>query len=157
VATARSGLGWLLAFLLVGAGIGWLYLVRHAASLDFGPHLSGALPLQQLAGDSSQPLGRMAVAWVPTGAAAGLVLAVLTRTRVAPRMLGLAVVSFVTLWVTTAASDAVAQNERLSAHLSTPLQRDGLWAAVLLMIIGSLLVETALPAARRAGGAAAAG
>ena len=142
---------------LVAGGIGWLYLVRHMALLGFGPRLGGALPLQQLAGEASQPLARMAVAWVPTGAAAGLVLAVLTRARVGPRLLGLAAISFITLYLTTAASDAVAQNERFSAHLGAPLQRDGLWAAVLLTLIGSLLVETALRGERQAGGAAAAG
>jgi hypothetical protein len=61
------------------------------------------------------------------------------------------------LFLSTAASDAVAQNERLLDHLGAPLARGGVWAAVLLMVTGSLLAEIALPAAPRASGAAAAG
>jgi hypothetical protein len=129
----------------VASGLGWLYLVRHAAALDFGPHIPGALPLEQLAGGAAQPLGRMAFAWLPTGAAAGLVLVLLTRTRTATRLLGLALMSFVVLYASTAASDALAQNERVSHHLGAPLARGGIWAAVLLLLIGSLLVETARP------------
>jgi hypothetical protein len=147
----------LLALLLVAGAVGWLYLIRHLAALDFGPHISGALPLQQLAGESSQPLGRLAVAWVPTGAAAGVLLALLTRMRASVRLLGLAALAFVVLLLSTAASDAVAQNERFGDHLWTPLQRGSVWAAVLLLLIGSLLAELALSAGPRARGAAASG
>lgn len=141
----------------MAGGVGWLYLLRHERALDFGPHIPGALPLEQLAGEASQPLGRMAVAWLPTGAAAGVVLMVLTRARVGARLLGLTLMSFVVLFLSTAASDAVAQNERLLDHLGAPLARGGVWAAVLLLVTGSLLAETMLGASRRASGAAAAG
>lgn len=143
--------------LLVAGGVGWLYLLRHERVLDLGPHIPGALPLEQLAGEASQPLARMAVAWLPTGAAAGVVLMVLTRSRASVRLLGLTLLSFVVLFLTTAASDAVAQNERLLDHLGAPLARGGVWAAVLLVITGSLLAEIALGASPRASGAAAAG
>jgi hypothetical protein len=99
----------------------------------------------------------MAVAWLPTGFAAGVVLMALTRARVGVRLFGLTLISFVVLFLSTAASDAVAQNERLLDHLGAPLARGGVWAAVLLMVTGSLLAEIALPAAPRASGAAAAG
>jgi hypothetical protein len=152
----RATFAWLLAFLLVAAGVGWLYLVRHLGALDLGPRIPGALPLEQLAGEAPQPLGRMVVAWVPTGAAAGVMLVLLTRLRAGARLLGLAVLSFATLLVSTAASDAVAQNERFVNHLTVPLERAGVWTAVLLFVIGSLLAELAAPAERRASEAPAA-
>lgn len=141
----------------MAGGVGWLYLLRHARVLDFGPHIPGALPLEQLAGEASQPLGRMAAAWLPTGAAAGVVLMMLTGARVGARLLGLTLVSFFVLFLSTSASDALAQNERLLDHLGAPLARGGVWAAVLLVVTGSLLAEVALGAAPRASGASAAG
>jgi hypothetical protein len=140
----------------VGAGIGWLYLLRHVAALDVGPRIPGSLPLEQLAGQNPQPLARLAVAWLPSGAAAGIVLLALTRMRTGTRLLGLSAISFVLLFLSTAASDAITQNERFADHLSAPLARGGVWAAVLLFLTGSLLAELAGPAARRASGAAAA-
>jgi hypothetical protein len=152
---ARATLAWVLALLLVAGGIGWLYLLRHVAALDFGPRIPGSLPLEQLAGQNPQPVGRVAAAWVPTGAAAGIVLLLLTRMRAGVRLLGLTVMAFVVIFLSTAASDAITQNERFVDHLSAPLARGGVWAAVLLLLTGSLVAELAAPAARRAAGAAA--
>src|SRR5262245_54470291 len=78
-----TGLGALIAGVVslaaVFAGVGVLYLIRGVSPLALGPEISGALPLQQLAGGESQPLLRLAVAWVPAGFVAALALASLTR------------------------------------------------------------------------------
>src|SRR4051794_5622523 len=65
LAFAAAVLGTIVAVVgAVVAGTGWLYLLRHTSVLAVGPSFRGALPLQQLAGGSAQPLGRMAAAWI---------------------------------------------------------------------------------------------
>jgi hypothetical protein len=140
---------WLLAVLAMCGGIGWLYLLRDSSALAAGPHLRGALPLEELADRGAQPLLRMLVAWLPAGFAAGLALTLGTRMHAASVAIASGVLAFAILFATTAASEAVIHNERLSAHLGPALARSGLWGAVAFVIIGSLLAAAAA-AARRA-------
>jgi hypothetical protein len=144
-----AALGWLLAIVAVCAGLGWLYLLRGTGALAAGPAARGALPLQELAGQGAQPLLRMAVAWLPAGFAAALALGLCTRMRLAAIAVGVGLLSFALLFSSTAASEAVSRNERLSAHLVPALQRTGLWTAVALVVIGSLPGAAAGARARR--------
>jgi hypothetical protein len=140
-------LGWLLVVAAVCAGVGWLYLLRDDGVLASGPVMTGALPLEELAGAGSQPLLRMALAWLPAGLAAGLALALCTRMRATFVALSSGAVTFVILFLTTAASEAVSRNERVSTHLVPALNRTGVWAATALVIVGALLA--AAPARAR--------
>ena len=142
-------LGWVLVVVAVCAGVGWLYLLRDDRVLASGPSMTGALPLEELAGSGGQPLLRVAVAWLPAGFAAGLALALCTRMRATFVALSSGGVAFVVLFITTAASEAVSRNERVSTHLGPALDRTGIWAATAFVIIGALLAV--VPArARRA-------
>ncbi len=132
----------MLAFVAVCAGLGWLYLLRDTRALAAGPMVSRSLPLEELAGSAAQPLLRMAVAWLPAGLAAGFALALFTRMRALAIAVSAGVLAFVLLFATTAASESVANNERLSPHLVPALGRHGVWVATAFVIIG------ALPAAR---------
>jgi hypothetical protein len=121
------------------AGIGWLYLLRDSAVLAAGPQLHAALPLEELASRDAQPLLRMAVAWLPAGFAAGLALGLASRRPHAGWIaVACGALTFTILFLTTAASEAVSQNERLAAYLGPALHRSGLWGAVALAVIGSL-------------------
>jgi hypothetical protein len=120
------------------AGVGWLYLLFRTAGLDAGPRLSGALPLQQLAGSDAQPLARLAVAWLPAGLAAGGALAALTRLGPVARAVAVAAVAGTLLFVAGAVSDAIALNEGVGAHLGGQFGRAGTWVPVALMVTGAL-------------------
>lgn len=127
---------------LVGAvvvGTGWLYLLRDLHGLALGPTFSGALPLQQLAGGDAQPLGRMVVAWLPTGLALGVVLRAGTRMSLPVRGAIAAAGSAVLLICASAVSDAVAQNDAVRHHVSGSLSRGGIWLAVALIALGVVI------------------
>src|SRR5262249_32747365 len=93
---------WLIATAALFAGMGVLYLIRSESAFALGPQVSGALPLEQLAGQSGQPFGHLVIAWVPAGFAAGLALASLTRLRAAARALSLAALAAAGLLLTGA-------------------------------------------------------
>jgi hypothetical protein len=98
----------------------------------------------------------MAVAWLPAGAAAGLVLR-LTQARPALRLIGLALVVAVLLLATGAVSDAIAVNEPVRDHLAPQLAKAGTWAAVALFVLGALPFTWRAPPRRRAARAGASG
>jgi hypothetical protein len=142
------GLGWLitsagaaaafvLAFAALFAGIGILYLIRDAGALRIGPDVHGALPLEQLAGQDTQPLFHMVIAWIPAGFAAGLALVLLTRLGPLARAISLTVIAATSLLLAGAISDSVAVNDPLSPHLAPQLTRGGTWIAVALFVLGS--------------------
>jgi hypothetical protein len=135
---------WLAVLLALCGGVGWLYLIRSSGALDAGPQLRGALPLEELAHQGAQPLARMAVAWLPAGFVAGLALSLGAR-RVRPwlTVLGPTLLGFVLLFSTTAGSEAVSRNQRLTAHLVPTLKRSGLWVALAFIAIGALLALAA--------------
>jgi len=146
---------WTLASLLVVGGIGWLYLLRDAAALRQGPKLRDALPLEQLASHSSQPLLVVALAFVPSGIAAGLVLAWLGWVPARTRILGLALLAAVVLIVDAAVSGAVAQNESVVDHILPTLGHSGVWVEAALVVIGATLTASAGFRARPGAAAAA--
>lgn len=140
---ARSAAGWLIATASVVAGVGLAYLLRDSAVLDFGPRVAGALPLQQLAGGESQPLARMAVAWLCAGGVAGLALATLTRAGIVPRTVALAVLAGGMLLLAGAISDAAAVSEPIGRHLTSQLSRSGTWVADALLVTAALAAALA--------------
>ena len=132
----------------VGGGIGWLYALRHVNALDFGPHFTDALPLQRLAGGARQPLGRILVAWLPTGVAAGFALAFVTGLRRPARAVLAFAATLVLVLASAAASDALTTNEPIRRHLREQPHRAATWVAAGLMALGALVA----PAIGRAAG-----
>ncbi|HEU4978965.1 MAG TPA: hypothetical protein VFT42_08745 [Solirubrobacteraceae bacterium] len=122
------------------AGIGWLYLLRHAAVLGYGPRLREALPLQRLAGGDAQPLLRLACTWIPAGLVAGLALRASTRLTWAARVLVTGAGAWVVLFVAGAGSDSVTASEKLAPHLAPQFGRGALWVAAALVAAGALCV-----------------
>lgn len=135
---ARAGVAAVIALCSILAAVGILYLIRSESLLAIGPHIRGALPLQQLAGGEAQPLLRMVVAWVPAGLIAGLALASLVRLGPLARVVTLAVLAAVVLLLAGAAADAIAITDPLGPHLLPQLARVGTWTAVALFTVGSL-------------------
>lgn len=134
---ARGAAGALGVALVVVAATGWLYIIRNLGVLAAGPHLGGALPLQQLARTDAQPLLRLAVVWVPAGAVAALLLsrwAGLSWPAVTAVIAG---VTFALLVLAGAVSDAIAVSEPLRSHLTPQLTRGGTLVAVGLMLLGA--------------------
>jgi hypothetical protein len=124
----------------VAAGVGWVYLLRDVGVLDFGPLVGGALPLQRLAGGDSQPLARMALAWLPMGVLAGLALRA-TGIRSRPvRAALIGVAALVLLVLIGAVSDSITASSAVRPHVSAQFGRAGTWVATALLVIGSLLV-----------------
>jgi hypothetical protein len=139
LAYAAATLGTIVAVVVaVFAGTGWLYLMRHTRWLAVGPRFPGALPLQQLAGGSAQPLGRMLAAWLPAGLALGMALAWLTRLPRWARALIAALGGILLLPSASVVSDAVAQNESIASHIRGGATRPGVWLAVALLTAGVL-------------------
>jgi hypothetical protein len=126
---------------VVGA-VGWLYLLRDLGALRLGPDVAGALPLQQLAGGDAQPLLRLALAWIPTGAVAARALAAGTALTPRLRAAAVALVAWVLLVVVGAVSDAAAISASVPSHLPAQLARPGTWVAAGLMLAGALLVRS---------------
>ena len=119
------------------AGIGWLYLLRDAGVLAGGPALAEALPLQRLAGDAAQPLGRIVVAWLPTGAVAG---ALLVRAGFARRGLRAALLfagAAALLILLSGVSDAITESDPLASHMGAQPGRVAIWTAAALLALGA--------------------
>src|SRR2546429_6163920 len=79
---------WLAAVCAVVAGVGWLYLLNRAHAIDLGPDAKGALPLEELARRGAQPVGRMGIPWVPSGAPGTLPLMWIRRGPPGPPPVG---------------------------------------------------------------------
>jgi hypothetical protein len=142
-----------LLVLVACAAVGWLYVLRHAGALDAGPRVRDALPLQRLAGDDSQPLLRLVAAWAPAGCLAGLGLSLATGLRRPARAALTALLTWATLFVAGAVSDAVTASEPLGEHVAPQLARVAVWLPALLMAVASLIPP---PGDRRTGAVAAA-
>lgn len=142
----------LLVAIAVGLAVGWLYLLRSWHVLAAGPTFRGALPLERLAAGDAQPLARLVVAWVPAGVLAGLGLAAIGVRSRPGRVAIVLVLGAVTIFLTSAASEAVTASEALSKHLRPVAQRASPWLAAGLMATGALIVP--LRARRERGRAA---
>jgi hypothetical protein len=145
----RATVAWTLAVLAVAAGLGWLYLLSKLHALDIGPRQSGALPLEELASQGAQPLGRMAAAWLPAGVAATLALTWIARVSPMRAPVGVALVAAPALYLVTAGSEALTHNERFADHLGPALRQSGLWSGFVLIVLGSLLAGAAARVGRR--------
>lgn len=133
----------------VAGGIGWLYVLRHVHTLKVGPRLAEVLPLQRLAGDAGQPLGRVIAAWLPAGLAAGAGVAVVSRLRRPARGAAVSLLAWVLVVVATAAADSVTANEPFRHHLHQQPHRLAIWVAAGLMGLGALVAPIAGRAAGR--------
>jgi hypothetical protein len=119
------------------AGMGWLYLLRDSGVLSGGPSLAEALPLQRLAGDAAQPLGRIAVAWLPTGLVAGVLLARAGFARRVPRAVLLFVLAAALLMLLGGVSDAITESDPLGAFMSVQPGHTAIWVAAGLLALGA--------------------
>lgn len=135
-ACMRTGLAGVVLMLAAPAGTGLLYLLRDVRLLAFGPMVGDALPLQQLAGYSSQPLARVATAFMLVGLAAGSVLALLQRGR-RPMIVGIASMLASGLLVASGAgADAVANSAPFWPRVWPQLSHPGLWASSGALALG---------------------
>jgi hypothetical protein len=146
-ALARGLLAALVLVLAVAAGLGWLYLLRDAHVVHVGPRVTGALPLQRLAGQDRQPLLRVLLAWTPDAAGAAAALAAGTRLGRVARALVAGAGSFTLLFVTGAASDAVTASDPIGPHVAPQLGHAATWIAAVLFAAGALIPRS--PARRR--------
>ncbi len=142
----------LLVALALVAGMGWLYLLRDLGLFAAGPKLPGALPLEQLARADDQPLVRVAMAWLPAGAIAGLALAWAGSARRLPRALAVVALALVLLFATGAVADAIAiSSNDIVSRIPDQASHAGVWTELGLVLIGSLAAprrsSTAPPAA----------
>jgi hypothetical protein len=117
-------------------GFGWLYLLRNVGVLNLPPRVPGALALQQLAGDDAQPLARMALAWIASGTLIGAALPGVSRLGHGARTAAFALSSGLFLWLIAAVTDALTNNQLLSAHLGPALGETASWVALGLLVIG---------------------
>lgn len=136
--TLRGLAALLVALAAAPCGLGLLYLLRGAHLLHAGARLAGSLPLQQLNGDAGQPAARVALAFASAGLAAGVVLGLLTRVRVAALAAAAGAVAWVLLVASGAASDAIASSLRFGAQLQPQLGHRGPWAETALLLAGLL-------------------
>lgn len=122
-------------------GVGWLDLLRRGGIFPIGPRIPGALPLEQLAANDDQPLGRMLLAWLPVGALAGRALA--RGGRSSPRRVAFAVaaVAAVLLAAVGAVSDAATISGPLGEHVLPQLWRPGTLVAAAIIATGAWLVR----------------
>lgn len=152
---AGGAAGLLAVVFLIAAGVGWLYLLDKLRLFGVGPRLSAALPLEDLAARGAQPLGRMAVAWLPVGVAATLALGWLTRLPALARVVVVAALTAAIMFPMTAAFEALTRNERFSDHVGDAFSRGGPRTALALVVIGSALTAAAAGRGRRDAGRAA--
>ena len=78
----------------------------------------------------------MALAWIASGALIGAALPGGSRLGWAARTLVFALSSAVLLWLIAAATDALTNNQLLSAHLGPALGETASWVALGLLVIG---------------------
>jgi hypothetical protein len=149
----RRALGLLLALLLlplvaVACGLGWLYLLRSQHLLAAGPSVKGALALQQLALADAQPLVRALVAWALAGLAAGALLSAAAGRRSARLLPAFAIGSAAWLVAAGAASDALANNLRVSTQVGAQFSSQAIAVALAALVpaaaAGLLAARTAL-------------
>jgi hypothetical protein len=123
----RAGAATAVVVLVVGGGIGWLYLLRRTSGLAAGPRLAGALPLERLAGHGTQPLARVLAAWVPAALAAAFALAAVTRLPAPARAAVAGLGSFALLLALGALSDATTASDPIGSHVGSQLDRGATW------------------------------
>lgn len=129
----------LLGLIAPVAGVGLLYLLRNGGVAHVGPNAAGALPLEQLDGTDGQPLARMALAWLPVGLVSGALICAFARSSWRLALGVMVVFAGLLIEMSAAASDAIANNERVVDHLGTPLGAAGTWVSLVLLLIGAVV------------------
>jgi hypothetical protein len=144
----------LVLLITVAAGAGWLELLRRSGALAAGPRITGALPLDRLAGHDSQPLLRVLAAWVPAGLACGAALYALTgwSRPVRGALAGLG--GFAIVFAAGAVADAVTASDPLGSHVSAQWHHQATWLvpavlAACAVMPGRSRPSRAAPAAAR--------
>jgi enterochelin esterase-like enzyme len=141
VATLRWAAAAVLVLMSVFVGIGLLYAVRGLGWLPLGPRIPDSLPLLALAHHDAQPLTRVALAWVATGAAFGILTAWIAPQR---RVLVALLPALILLLFGSDASFALAQNLRLGGVLWTRIPPSGAWIGALLFALGAAIPQPVL-------------
>lgn len=129
---ARIAVTPLVVIVAIAAGAGWLELLRRSGAFAAGPRVTGALPLDRLAGHDSQPLLRVLLAWIPAGLAAGAALLALGWSRPV-RGVVTGVGSLVVIVVADALSDAVTASDPLGSHFSAQWHHQATWVVPLIL------------------------
>jgi hypothetical protein len=117
----------LVLLITVAAGAGWLELLRRSGAFAAGPRITGALPLDRLAGHDGQPLARVLAAWVPAGLVCGAALYALTGWSRPVRGLVAGAGAFVIVFVAGALSDAVTASDPLGSHVAAQWHHQATW------------------------------
>lgn len=140
----------------VAAGLGWLYLLRSVRGLAAGPSVNGALPLQRLAGQDTQPLLRVLAAWIPAALACRAALGAATRLAAPARAAVAGLGALVLLLALGALSDATTASDPLGPHLAPQVGHGATWLAAALLATAALIPSSPARRSRPAGAAAAA-
>lgn len=138
----------------VAAATGGLYLLYRHGLLGAGAAVPGALPLEALAGHSSQPLLRALAAWLAAGAAAGCLFGILhdrPRSGPAPALAAFALGSAVVIVVSGAAARALTLNQPLAPQIGPQLRATAPAFGWGVLVFGAGVAAIALAAARRRG------
>ncbi|MGZ4233194.1 MAG: alpha/beta hydrolase-fold protein [Solirubrobacteraceae bacterium] len=141
IGTLRWAAAAVLVSVSVFVGVGLLYAVRGLGWLPIGPRIPDSLPLLVLAHHDAQPLTRVALAWVATGAAFGILTAWIAPQR---RLLVAFLPALILLLFASDASVALAQNLRLGGVLWSRVPPSGAWVAALLFALGAAIPQPVL-------------
>jgi enterochelin esterase-like enzyme len=141
VGTLRWAAAAVLVLVSVFVGIGLLYAVHGLGWLPIGPRIPDSLPLLALAHHDAQPVARVALAWVATGAAFGILTAWIAPQR---RLLAALLPALILLLLASDASFALAQNLRLGGVLWSRIPPSGAWLGALLFALGAAIPQPVL-------------
>ena len=136
VSTLRGVATALLLVVSVFAGIGLLYALRGLGWAAVGPPVPDSVPLLALAHHAAQPLARVAIAWLATGAAFGILTAWIAPRR---RVLVALLPALILLLLASDASFALSENLRLSGVLWGRVPPSGAWVEALLFAVGAAI------------------
>jgi hypothetical protein len=134
----RGAASVVLVLLSVFVGVGLLYAIRGLGWLPVGPRVPDSLPLLMLAHNDPQPLARVALAWIATGVAFGLLASWLAPRR---RALFALLAALLLLLIASDASYALEENLRLGGVLWSRVAPSGAWVAALLFAFGAALPQ----------------
>jgi hypothetical protein len=142
---ARIAVTPLVLLITVAAGAGWLELLRRSGAFAVGPSITGALPLDRLAGHDSQPLVRVMAAWIPAGLACGAALYALTGWSRPVRGGLVAAGSFAILFAADALADAVTASDPLGSHVSAQWHHRATWLVPALLVACAVMPGRSRP------------
>jgi hypothetical protein len=135
----------LIIVLAIAGGAGWLELLRRSGALAAGPRISGALPLDRLAGHDAQPLVRVLAAWIPAGLAAAFAMRAATGWSRATRAVVTGIASFVLVFLLGGLADAITASDPLGSHFSAQWHHDATWLVPLVLAACALMLGRSTP------------